>query len=79
MNATVAAIGLVALIFIAVRVGRAGDRRSQERAWRRIAAARRRNWENEQALGAIIRRCQKPDCPIRKFLDPPEGETEQGD
>jgi hypothetical protein len=63
-NLTVLALGLAVLATLAMVIGDAVDQRARDRAWRRIAAARRRN--HEQRCGAdTAGRCPHPDCPHR--------------
>ncbi len=64
-NLAVLALGLAVLATLAMVIGDAADRRAQDRAWRRIAAARRR--VHEQRCGAdTTGRCFHPDCPHRR-------------
>jgi hypothetical protein len=50
-----------------VLVGLAEAQQSQDRAWRRIAAARRRLWEQQH--GGEPWTCPNPHCPLRHYLD----------
>lgn len=50
MNLAVVISGVVVIVVITIIIGLAADRRSRDEAWRRIARARRRNWEQSQAL-----------------------------
>jgi hypothetical protein len=69
---TTVIIGLLALVILAITVGTTtADRRSQEQAWRRIAAERRGVREHRQDLQQLLTRCRTPDCPLRALLDPP--------
>lgn len=61
-NLAALALGLAVLATLAMVIGGAADRRARDRAWRRIAAARRRN--NEQRCSAdTTGPCPHPDCP----------------
>lgn len=50
MNLIVIVLGVAVLLVIAIIIGVAVDRQSRDRAWRRIAYERRRNWEERHAL-----------------------------
>jgi hypothetical protein len=60
--------GITLLVILAVAIGLAMvDETSRSRAWRRIADARRRNWEEAretQALLDTLERCKR--CPFRR-------------
>lgn len=74
MNVAVIALGLVALVVLATMVGKAGDSRARDRAWRRIAIERRRNWEQRRDLDIALP-CSNPNCPFRKFDEQPPGDS----
>ena len=63
-NLAVLALGIAVLATLALVFGSAADRRAQDRAWRRIAAARRRNHE-QRCSADSTGRCTHPDCPHR--------------
>ena len=59
--------GAMLLIVLAVLVGLV-DGRSRDQAWRRIAAARRRLWEESHGVGEPWA-CPVSNCPLRRYLD----------
>jgi hypothetical protein len=65
MDVGVIVVGLAALAVLAVTIGRLtrDGYGGTERAWRAIAAERRRLWEERLQLRAEIDRCR--DCPFR--------------
>ncbi len=67
MNVGTILIGLVVLVLIAGAIGLANrEAAGRERAWREIAAERRRNWEERRRLQEVaetIDQCR--DCPTR--------------
>ncbi|GAA0905477.1 hypothetical protein [Pseudonocardia zijingensis] len=65
LHVAVVVVGIVLLIGLAVAIGLVGvtQRRSTARAWRAIAAERRRNWAERQRLARTAERCR--DCPYR--------------
>lgn len=63
-NLAVLALGIAVLATLAMVIGSAADRRAQHRAWRRIAAARRRVHE-QRCSADTAGRCPHPDCPHR--------------
>lgn len=72
MDLTVTLIGLAVLVGLAVIIGLAqsADRGARNRAWRGIAAERRRCWEERQRLQQLtetIQRCR--NCPFRRRTD----------
>lgn len=59
--------GTVLLVVLAVLAGLA-DNQSRDQAWRRIAAARRRLWEERHGLREPWT-CPDPNCPLLRYLD----------
>lgn len=67
MNVGTILIGLVLLVLIAGAIGLANQEAAgRERAWRDIAAERRRNWEERRRLHEVLEAIdQCRDCPVR--------------
>lgn len=65
MDLAVLALGLAVLATLAMVIGSAADRRARDRAWRRIAAARRRDHE-QRCSDDTTGRCPHPDCPHQR-------------
>jgi|tagenome__1003787_1003787.scaffolds.fasta_scaffold16349914_1 hypothetical protein len=59
--------GIVLLVLLAVLAGLADDS-SQDQAWRRIAAARRRLWEERHGVRQPWA-CPSANCPLRHYLN----------
>lgn len=64
MDLAVLALGLAVLATLATVLGAAADRRARDRAWHRIAVARRHDHEQRCSAGTTAR-CPHPDCPFQ--------------
>jgi hypothetical protein len=72
---TIIGIALLALLAGAIGLGLRGEQVGRQRAWRDIAAARRRNWEERQQLDGLLQTLEhRRGCPYctRAADDPPD-------